>query len=199
VIATGLSLGWRRLRHGTGSRWAAFWGGAKGRALARLAATGLGERAAIGDRPTELAIAMSAEALHARLPKDVRSSLGDVPAVLRGLEAQARKARARIEELDNSVGEALRGKPGVASAQQAALVAELRTTRGEAEERLSGLVAALETLRLDLLRLSAGGGSVDGITADLAAAREFGEAADRLLASAREVEKALEPGQFPAR
>jgi hypothetical protein len=199
TIATGVSLGWRRLRHGTGSIWAGFWSGAKGRAVARFAAFGLGERATIGDRPTELAIAMSAEALHARLPKDIRSSLGDVPAVLRGLEAQARKARARIEELDNSVGEALRGKGGVASAQQAELAAELRAARGEAEERLSELVAALETLRLDLLRLSAGAGSVDGITADLAAAREFGEAADRLLASARDVEKALLPGQFPAR
>jgi eukaryotic-like serine/threonine-protein kinase len=197
TLATGLSVGWRRLRRGTGSKWAAFWGGAKGRALAQLAASGLGERATIGDRPTELAIAMSAEALHARLPRDIRASVGDVPAVLRALEAQARKARARIEELDAAVGEALRGKSGVASAQQEALVAGLRAARGDAEERLSELVAALETLRLDLLRLSAGAGSVDGITADLAAAREFGEAADRLLASAREVEQALKPGQFP--
>jgi hypothetical protein len=39
--------------------------------------------------------------------------------------------------------------------------------------------------------LRAGGGSFDGITIDLAAAKEFGLEADRLLASGREVEQAL--------
>jgi hypothetical protein len=52
-------------------------------------------------------------------------------------------------------------------------------------------VTALESLRLDLLRLRAGAGTVEGITTDLEAARELGESADRLLAGAREVDAVL--------
>ena len=70
-------------------------------------------------------------------------------------------------------------------------MSDLRAARVKAEARLAEVVTALETLRLDLLRLRAGAGSVDGITADLAAAREFGDEADRVLASMREVDQAL--------
>lgn len=42
-------------------------------------------------------------------------------------------------------------------------------------------VAALETIRLDLLRLHGGVGSVETITPDLAVAREVGEEVERLL------------------
>jgi hypothetical protein len=52
-------------------------------------------------------------------------------------------------------------------------------------------VAALETIRLDLLRLRAGAGSVDRITADLAAAGEIGETVDRLLAAGEEIDKVV--------
>ena len=182
---------WRRLRKGTGSPWAAFWGGPIGRGLATLAGFRLGNRAMPADRPTELGIAMSAEALYASFPKPLRESFGDVPKVLRGLEAHARAVRARIEELDAAAAEARGGSGRAGSDRQDALVADLRAARVKAEARLAEVVTALETLRLDLLRLRAGAGSVDGITADLAAAREFGDEADRVLASMREVDQAL--------
>jgi hypothetical protein len=130
--------------------------------------------------------------MFATFPRDVRESLGDVPKVLHGLEAHARSIRARIEELDASLAEAQRGpsRP-VATERQDALVNDLVAARERAQTRLEELVTALENLRLDLLRLRAGGGSTEGITLDLATAREFGQEADRLLASGREVEQAL--------
>jgi hypothetical protein len=163
-----------------------------GQQLSRLASFNLGARAVPGDRPTELAIAMSAEALFATFPKELRESLGDVPMVLRGLESHARSVRARINELDAALAEAQRGPGrGAAAERQDSLVADLTAARGRAATRLEEIVTALENLRLDLLRLRAGGGSIVGITLDLAAAREFGAQADRQLASEREVEQAL--------
>jgi exonuclease VII small subunit len=111
---------------------------------------------------------------------------------LHDLEAHARAIRSRIEDLDASLAEAQRGPArAVATNRQDALVADLTDARERAQVRLEQIVTALENLRLDLLRLRAGGGSVEGITLDLAAAREFGQEADRLLESGREVEQAL--------
>ncbi len=183
---------WKRLRAGKGSIWSRFWSGPVGHQLARMAMFRLGDRSVPANRPTELAIAMNAEAMFESFPKALRDSLGDVPEVLRVIEGHARVARARIEELDAAIAEAQSGpaRPGSEQRQQA-LVADLVVAREAAELRLAELVSALENLRLDLLRLRAGGGSVDGITIDLAAAREFGEQADRLLAGGLEVERAL--------
>lgn len=192
AFATAFSSRWRRLRRGTGSVWSRLWSGKIGRQLARVASINLGDRAVPADRPTELAIAMSAEAMFATFPKNLRESLGDVPKVLHGLEAHARSVRNRIQELDIALAEAQRGPGrGAAADRQDSLVADLTAARERAEARLEEIVTALENLRLDLLRLRAGGGSVEGITLDLAAAREFGEEADRQLASGREVEQAL--------
>ncbi len=182
---------WRRLRRGTGSVWSRLWSGKVGQQLARLASFKLGERAVPADRPTELAIAMSAEAMFATFPKELRESLGDVPKVLHGLEAHARSVRARIEELNAALVEAQRGPGRGAADRQDSLVADLTTARERAEARLEEIVTALENLRLDLLRLRAGAGSVESITLDLVAAREFGAEADRQLAGGEEVERVL--------
>ena len=192
AFATAFSSRWRRLRRGTGSVWSRLWSGKIGQQLARVASINLGDRAVPADRPTELAIAMSAEAMFATFPRNLRDSLGDVPKVLHGLEAHARSVRNRIQELDAALAETQRGPGrGAAADRQDSLVADLTAARERAEARLEEIVTALENLRLDLLRLRAGGGSVEGITLDLAAAREFGEEADRQLASGREVEQAL--------
>jgi eukaryotic-like serine/threonine-protein kinase len=98
LAATAFSNRWRRLRGGTGSFWSRLWSGPVGRQLVRLASIKLEDRAILADRPTEMAIALSAEALFAAFPKDVRDSLGDVPKVLHDLETHARAIRARIEE-----------------------------------------------------------------------------------------------------
>ena len=58
---------------------------------------------------------------------------------------------------------------------------------GVTVQRLADAVTALETIRLDLLRLTAGAGSVEGLTADLAEARAVSEEVGRLLAARDEV------------
>jgi hypothetical protein len=180
-IFTIISKKWQRLRQGT-SRWLKFWEGSGGRMLTKIAGRKLGARAAGAgaNRPTEMAISMSAEAMFTNLPKATKKELGDVPAVLRGLEAQARAARARIERLDGSIAEAKNAPARGAGARGEELIADLRAARTVAEGRLSSVVAALENLRLDLLRLSAGAGGAEGITRAIEAARELGEDIDRV-------------------
>jgi len=135
---------------------------------------------------------MSAEAIYESFPKETRQSLGDVPGVLRALEAQARAARARVAELDVALVEAQReSSVAASSARKDSLVTDLQQEREKAESRLSQIVTALENLRLDLLRLHAGAGNAEGITRDILAATALGEEADRLLAGAREVEETL--------
>lgn len=192
VFGTMVSTKWKRLRQGTGSAWAGLWQGAIGQRLAKISGFKLGQRAVPANRPTELAISMSAEALFANFPRELRESLGDVPSALHALEAHARAARAHIAELDATIDQALRG-PGKSAAveRQEALAAELRAARAASEARLSDVVTALENVRLNLLRLQAGVGSVDSITQDLEAARVVGDDAARLLAGVHEADEAL--------
>ena len=185
---------WQRLRKGKDPRLARIWGSKIGRGFAKLASFKLGQRALPPDRPTEMGIAMSAEALYEGFDKPLKQSLGDVPSVLRALEAHARSMRARMAELDASIQDAQRIAPRAsgASATQTRLLDDLRGARAQAEERLSEVVTSLETVRLGLLRLHAGAGSAESITQDLAAARALGDDVDRLLAGTREADKLLE-------
>jgi eukaryotic-like serine/threonine-protein kinase len=202
MLGTITTQKWRRMRQNRGPIWAKFWESAAGRALVRLASLKLGARAIPPDRPTELGIAMSAEQLFDALPKATRKLLGDVPAVLHELEGHARGMRVRIAELDASLTEAQRGsgsaRAGTANVQER-LVADLRGAREQAEQRLADIVTALETLRLDLLRLRADAGATDSVTQDLARAQELGADVDRLLVGNRDVRAALAPPKQPSR
>jgi serine/threonine-protein kinase len=190
-----VSAKWRRLRKGKEPRLAKIWGSRIGRGMARLASINLGTRAIPADRPTELGIAMSAEALFDGFNKELKKSLGDVPSVLRGLESHARAMRTRMTELDASIQDAQRGtgsaRAAGASAVQDKLVEDLKAARAQAEARLAEVVSAMETLRLGLLRLHAGAGSAESVTQDLAAAKALGDDVDRLLVGHGEVENVL--------
>ncbi len=70
--------------------------------------------------------------------------------------------------------------------------AEALRAKGNTGERLTEAVAALEHLRLALVRLQAGDGSVGDVTLALERAREIGEHVDARLEAAREVESLLE-------
>jgi serine/threonine-protein kinase len=70
--------------------------------------------------------------------------------------------------------------------------AEALRAKGDTGERLTAAVAALEHLRLALVRLQAGDGSVGDVTHALERAREIGEHVDARLEAAREVESLLE-------
>jgi serine/threonine-protein kinase len=70
--------------------------------------------------------------------------------------------------------------------------AEKLRQRGETGERLTLAVGALENVRLGLLRLRAGMGTVDGLTEDLARAQEIGDDIDAELSARREVDAVLD-------
>jgi len=182
---------WKRLRDGHGPLWAKLWRSKFGRWLGRVAATNLRDRAVPADRPTELKIAMSAESLFQSLPKPLRESLGDVPAVLRGLQERAHATREQIAKLDSVFASGTGDAREHAGDKREALAGDVKKSRAVAEARLAELVTALETVRLDLLRLQAGIGSPESITQDLAAAAEVGREADRLVAGLGEADAAI--------
>lgn len=137
-------------------------------------------------RPTELAIGMAVNALFDALPKELRRELDELPGVVRRLEADAVLLRQRVEQLDDA-------------ATTPALKQGLRGTRDGAQQRLADAVAALETIRLDLLRLAGGSGSVGSLTADLSDARAVSEQVGRLLAAREQVDAMLSSGRGPAK
>jgi|tagenome__1003787_1003787.scaffolds.fasta_scaffold20987358_3 hypothetical protein len=180
-----------RARSNKGSWWAKRWEGTMGRWLAKLACIRLGARSAGADRPTEMAIAFSAQALYEELPKALRQSLGNVPALLEQLERKARAMREQMAALDESIASARSGRASVQGALQESVVADLTAARTRASEHLADLLAALEATRLDLLRLRAGQGTADQITHTIAAATELGDEVDRLLSARAEIDAAL--------
>ena len=181
-----------RARSNKGSWWAKRWEGAMGRWLMKLAFIKLGARSAGTDRPTEMAIAFSAQALYDELPKALRQSLGDVPALVDQLERQARAMREHMAALDESIVSARAQRASVrVNELQESLVADLTAARTRASERLADLLAALEATRLDLLRLRAGQATADQITHTMSAARELGDDVERLLSARAEIDAEL--------
>jgi hypothetical protein len=179
-----------------------------GRFLHSLAVFGVKPHAlpAGAHRPTELAIGMAADQIFESLPKESRKALEDLPGLVRRLEAEAQGMRARVEELNAMIAglgdEALSAQSGtlhgseagaVAEGQRTKLRADLIQKREQSAQRLAVSVAALENIRLDLLRLKAGVGTVDQLTADLAAARDLQAEIALAIESRREVEAALRP------
>jgi len=178
-----------------------------GRALFKL--TGIGvtpARLAPGasHRPTEVAIGMAADALFEALPRQTRKELKDMPAIIRRLEADAASQRARVDELSGVLGGlgdgntvmpgSLRGEAGaVVEDKQAKLRDDVTVQRDAALRRMAASVAALENLRLDLLRLKAGAGSLDELTTHLSDARRLQDEIALAIEARRETEAVLRP------
>jgi serine/threonine-protein kinase len=180
-----------------GKRSLKFWKSRIAGWLYRLATRGAARgtpATGVTHRPTELAIGLAADRLFEQLPKPVRAQLGDLPHTLRRLETDAQGVRARIEELNALLAQAGEGRTTVAADRRAALRDRLEHEREKAEAQLRDAVTALETVRLNLLRMHAGVASVASVTADLEAAREVSAAVARLAEGQREVEKLLGAG-----
>jgi serine/threonine-protein kinase len=192
-----------------------LWSGKAGEWVVRLAGWKL-KRPALpapsAHRPTEIAIGLAAAALFDALPKETRKALGDLPAVIQRLEADALGLRARVDELnallagagEESIGaqsSSLRlagaATSGALGSARERLRRELAGERDGVAQQLATSVAALENIRLDLLRLTAGVGTVDQVSADLTAARRIGTEVDAMLAGRREVEALLAPPPRP--
>jgi serine/threonine-protein kinase len=127
-------------------------------------------------RATEVALGVAASQLFAALPQEYRDQLAGLPAIVAGLEARAAEARAEVELVAALV------PSGAAEAQ---VVAARRTA---AATHLAESVAALEGIRLDLLRLHAGAADLAPLTTLIDAARLIGEDLGRLADAQQEVE-----------
>jgi hypothetical protein len=128
-------------------------------------------------RATESALGVAAAELYAALPKAYREQLEALPALVESLEARAAEARAEMEL--------------VAALAPSGSDAEVLAARHHAaKEHLAESVAALEGIRLDLLRLHAGASDLAPLTTLIDAARHIGEDLNRLAEAQQEVEDA---------
>ena len=178
--------------------WSRLWQGPVGRLLFRIARLFVAMKSLpppATHRPTELALAMAAEQLFEELPRDARHQLKDLPDVVRRLEQDAQRMRLRLEELHDALGGTETAPGTLASdavtARHDRIVTDLITERDRVQQRLGDAVKALETIRLNLLRLRAGSGSVQSLTTDLGLAREVAGEIDLLLEGRREIEEEL--------
>jgi serine/threonine-protein kinase len=146
------------------TRWGRRWSGAWGRPLFRWAgaADATSETPALaGDAPTELALGASIHAILRALPPARQAELGDVEALVARLEREGVALRAR--------GEALRATAH--GAPEAELLEERRRT----------VVAAIEGVRLDLLRMHAGGDTSGAVTRAMREVDAYGKRVDEVL------------------
>lgn len=170
--------------------WFRLWTGRVGKfvfGVARRLVGNRGRMTAITHRATELSIGMAAEQLFDSLPKETRLALGDLPAVLRRLQDDAQALRKRYDELQEALSD-------VGAATLSSEYSGAAALRDAIHAKLGDAVAALETIRLNLLRLHAGSATVEGLTTHLGLAAEVSAEVERLIAAKDEVERAL---QFP--
>jgi serine/threonine-protein kinase len=180
--------------------WWRVWGRRLGRWLFRLATLGLKRDAlapALTHRPTELSLSLAAARLFEELPRETRHQLRDLPDVVHRLERDAQRMRSRLEDLQDALGgkgEEGSGKGGAddaLAARRDRVLADLVAERDAVQRRLADAVAALEAIRLNLLKLHAGSATVQSLTTDLGLARDVAKEIDTLLAGQREVEELL--------
>ncbi len=158
-----------------------LWNSRAGEWLARRLGAPAQSRAVGGGvfRATEAALGVAAGELFAALPAAFREELAELPATVAALEAEAAGARAEIDML---AALALSGS-GDASV--------LDARREAAAAHLAASVAALEGIRLDLLRLHAGASDLTPLTTLIDAARLLRDDVKRLGEAQREVDATL--------
>jgi len=178
--------------------WSWLWTGRVGRALFAVARWFQPARAlpaSTTHRATELALGLAAEKLFEELPRDTRKRLHELPGTVRRLEADAHRMRARLEKLNDAIGfehtgERVRG-PSDVGARRDVLLADLTAERERVQQRLADAVAALETIRLNLLKLHAGSTTVETLTTDLGLARDVAREIDLLLQGQHEADEVV--------
>jgi predicted Ser/Thr protein kinase len=167
--------------------WAKLWMGPVGRFAFNVARRLPGVRQnqiAMTHRATELSLGMAAEQLYESLPRESRQALGDLPGLLKRLQADAQSLRKRYDDLQEALSDA-------GDAASSAPYSDVRRLRDAIHAKLAEAVGALETIRLNLLRLHAGSATVEGLTTHLGLAAEVSEEVERLIAAHEEVERSV--------
>jgi eukaryotic-like serine/threonine-protein kinase len=167
--------------------WWAMWRGRVGRLAFALARRLRGEAlpsSPMTHRATELSLGMAAEQLFASLPRETKKLLGDLPEVLERLQTDAQMLRGLLEDLNASI----------APLDTESVQEDLRVERDLVAGKLADVVGALETIRLNLLRLHADSSALPSITTHIGLAHDMSSEVDRLLAARSDVEASL---RFP--
>ena len=190
LITTGSRTSRAKFASGFGVLVAGLWLGALGKSFFTVAGIGLMKaRHSRTEAPvdamahTEVLLAKAADDLIAALPATDQAQLGAGREVIESLRAHIARLRAREEQLGAALAEvgplALARAPAMAGAN-VALVARRDSLANELEQAQRGVAArrasavvALENIRLQLIRLRAGVGSLSDLTADLNAARDI--------------------------
>ena len=164
----------RFFRRGIGER---LWRSRLGALLAkRFGAPVLSRPVGVGVfQATELALGVAASDLYQALSPAFREQLLALPSIVTALESRAGAARAELASLD-----AL--EPHAAAGSE-----PLVRRRHAAKEQLAKSVAALESIRIDLLRLHAGASDLAPLTTLLDAARLLGDDMARLTEAQQEM------------
>jgi serine/threonine-protein kinase len=167
--------------------WSRLWRGSIGTIAFTVAKKILRARpatVAITHRATELSLGLAAEQLYESLPKETQRELANLPAVLVRLQADAQALRRDYDELQNALTDA-----GAAASSDA--YDEIRAARDAMHAKLGDAVSALETIRLNLLRLHAGSATVESLTTHLGLAADVSAEVERLIAARRDVESLM--------
>jgi ATP-dependent exoDNAse (exonuclease V) alpha subunit len=175
-----------------------LWNGKWGERIATLASIRLRPvaRQAIAAQATEVALGRATDALYEALPSTVRKQLEHVPSTVRRLEKEATVLRGLVRDLEASISSVdSNARLAVESGEAAALRSDLQRAREDSNQRLANTVAALETIRLGLIRLQLGTGPVETVTATLDAARAVAEDIERAADAQKEVERLLRATQ----
>ena len=94
-------------------------------------------------------------------------------------------------QLDDQLAVFDRGRDTRHDAERARVAGDLEASRATARERLASTVAALEGIRLDLLRLQLGSTDLASVTASIDEARRIGDQIADSIAAQRAVEQLL--------
>jgi hypothetical protein len=198
LTISGVPLAGQFIRHRLATRLAsasiAFWKGKWGKRIAKIAGLGLepAERPMLGMPVlTEIALGRATDHLFNALPKTAKRELAALPETVRRLEGDATRLRESIDALDDQLAVFERGGDALHDASRTAVAEDLAAARALAAERLAATVSALESIRLDLLRLQMGSAPIESVTATLDAARQIGDRIGESIAAHIEVDRLL--------
>lgn len=139
------------------------------------------------DAPTEILLGQAADEIFARLPEAARRDLQALPAAAAALAQEAIVLRRRALEISGEQ-RALRAAARPDAAREQAQAAEsLDREREAVHGRLGATIAALEAIRLDLLRLDTAGTLPGSLTEQLEVVRDV----QRRVDASRDVERLL--------
>jgi len=186
--ALGVRLLPRKLRtamigFGRTTFWSSRFGGWVGAMLGR----GRTAPPQLLNRPTEAALGLAASELFAALPTAYRRDLRDLPDLVQRLEARAVRIREHVDDLTRLTAEAERDVGSAATDRTRDTLVRLTQQRDAARRDLARSIAALESIRLDLLRLHGGVDRADTVTSLLQQAQRAEHELGTLIEAQREV------------